>query len=99
MRDIEYASADRLIEALRAEELLCRMELVEDLGVGFETETNQLLRDQYAAWYREAIGVRPERRMALREELDRVIQVGDPPVAHVVQELSDHVSSKSSSTA
>lgn len=98
MTEREYPSAEELVEALRAEALVCELDLYEDLAESFESETNKLLREHYARWYREIIGVHPSHRGALRQQLDAVIHAGDPRVADVVKELGGQVSSRFSST-
>jgi hypothetical protein len=85
-------TAESLLEALRAEERLARMALVEDMGVLADTEASPRLRRKFAAQYRRVIGVNPERRRELRIALEGVKAGGGRPVADVIDSINreDH---------
>jgi hypothetical protein len=78
------SSADDLLEALRADAVLARMELHEDLAALAEEETDEALRRTFAERYRRLVGILPHQRKEFRRGLERIEAGSGMPVGDLV---------------
>jgi hypothetical protein len=78
-------TGDELLEQLRAESHLAKIDLFEDLAGLYEFESVSKRREAYAERYRRNVGVFPEQRYDLKTALERIVAGGRQPVADVIE--------------
>ncbi len=79
--------ARRHLHAARADALLAKLDVYEDLAQLVDTETVPPVRARFAAQYERAIGVTPDERHALRSELRRLREDGARSIAETIARL------------
>ena len=94
MSSVFRPSAEELRKRSKASRLLARMEQLESLATQGEQEAVGLFRSEYAAKYRQIIGVHPSQRSELQEALRRIQAGGGIPVQDVLDVLSQRHSAK-----
>jgi uncharacterized protein (DUF2249 family) len=86
--DYPPSSADELREQLRAEAMLAKLDVLEDLALVHDHEPMPALRQTLSMQYRQAVGVVPGRRDEFRTALIRVLEGGGQTIADAIKILN-----------
>jgi hypothetical protein len=92
-----FSESDRLRHQLAAETKLAELDLHEDVAELHDAAVGAE-RARFAAWYRELIGVHPDRRRELRDAVARIEARGERPVADAVREIGQTPNPSSAGT-
>jgi folate-dependent tRNA-U54 methylase TrmFO/GidA len=77
-------TAEDLLEQLRAETRLSKIDLFEDLAALYEEERVPKFRQDFAQRYGKAVGVAPEQREEFKEALEGIVAGGRQSVANLI---------------
>ncbi|MCA8996509.1 MAG: hypothetical protein KDA80_05985 [Planctomycetaceae bacterium] len=91
MRNLAPSPIEQMVEEARAEELLARMDLQEDLADLWATERCEFMRRNFAEMYQKAIGIHPAQQEDLRIMLEMVQQGELARVADILIEFQSDV--------
>ena len=84
---MESLSADQLREHLRADRLLADIDLFEDLARLYEEEPKAVARADFAARYRNILGIHPQHRSTFQQGLQAILGGNGKFVQELIREL------------